>query len=137
MAVQNIGTNVYDDNIVCQLIPIDAQGKEGKPMIQSLKVANLAVNDKSEVEAVFTGLKNNQRYEFRVYHYTNEVMEEYGRVYYAYRVQDFITVKDATGINAVKAGEKDDAPIYNLNGQRVSSPKKGIVVKNGKKYVIK
>ena len=137
VAVQNNGTNVYDDNIVCQLIPIDAQGKEGKPMIQSLKVANLAVNAKSEVEVVFTGLKNNQRYEFRVYHYTNEVMEEYGRVYYAYRVQDFITVKDATGINAVKAGEKGNAPIYNLNGQRVSSPKKGIFIKNGKKYVVK
>ena len=137
VAVQNDGTNVYDDNIVCQLIPIDAQGKEGKPMIQSLKVDNLAAKAKSEVEAVFKGLENNQRYEFRVYHYTNEVMEEYGRVYYAYRVQDFITVKDATGINAVKAGEKDDAPIYNLNGQRISSPKKGIFIKNGKKYVVK
>jgi hypothetical protein len=64
-------------------------------------------------------------------------MEEYGRVYYAYRVQDYITVKDATGINAVKAGEKGDAPIYNLNGQRISSPKKGIFIKNGKKYVVK
>ena len=137
VAVQNNGDNVYDDNIVCQLIPIDAQGKEGKPMIQSLKVDNLAAKAKSEVEAVFKGLTNKQRYEFRVYHYTNEVMEEYGRVYYAYRVQDYITVKDATGINAVKAGEKGDAPIYNLNGQRISSPKKGIFIKNGKKYVVK
>ncbi len=30
-----------------------------------------------------------------------------------------------------------DTPVYNLNGQRVDSTYKGIVIKNGKKYVQK
>lgn len=38
-------------------------------------------------------------------------------------------------INADKANE--NAPIYNLNGQKVSKDYKGVVVKNGKKYIQK
>jgi len=41
-----------------------------------------------------------------------------------------------TAINAVKATKADDA-IYNLNGQRVNASYKGLVIKNGKKVVIK
>lgn len=43
---------------------------------------------------------------------------------------------DETAINAVKATKADDA-IYNLNGQRVNASYKGLVIKNGKKVVIK
>ena len=58
--------------------------------------------------------------------------------YYPYPLLDFFfTVNDPTGINAVRVGEKTDAPLFNLNGQRVSDNYKGIVVKNGKKYVVK
>ena len=43
---------------------------------------------------------------------------------------------DETAIKAVKATKADDA-IYNLNGQRVNASYKGLVIKNGKKVVIK
>ena len=43
---------------------------------------------------------------------------------------------DETAINAVKATKADDA-IYNLNGQRVNASYKGLVIKNGKKVIIK
>lgn len=42
-----------------------------------------------------------------------------------------------TGIKAPKAIAADDAPIYNLAGQRVTKPAKGIYIKNGKKYIVK
>jgi len=44
----------------------------------------------------------------------------------------------ATGINAIDNGQltiDNDAPAYNLAGQKVGKGYKGIVVKNGKKYV--
>lgn len=41
-----------------------------------------------------------------------------------------------TGIEAI-AVEAENAPIYNLAGQRVTAPTKGIYIKGGKKYVIK
>ena len=44
---------------------------------------------------------------------------------------------DATGIIAPEAMEQvDDGETYNLNGQRVASPKKGIYIRNGKKIFI-
>lgn len=47
-----------------------------------------------------------------------------------------ISGMDVTGISAVKqsADIKDDV-IYNLNGQRVSNPRKGLFIKNGVKFL--
>ena len=42
----------------------------------------------------------------------------------------------ATGINSVVNGNAASGNIYNLNGQRVTNNFKGIVVKNGKKFVV-
>ncbi len=44
-------------------------------------------------------------------------------------------METATGIRGIEASETDDAPVYNLGGQRVSSNAKGIVIKNGKKII--
>ena len=41
-----------------------------------------------------------------------------------------------TGINSVVNGNAASGNIYNLNGQRVTNNFKGIVVKNGKKFVV-
>lgn len=44
----------------------------------------------------------------------------------------------STGIQAAITDNDDtNAPIYNLAGQRVANPKKGIYIKNGKKFVVK
>ena len=54
-----------------------------------------------------------------------------------------VTFQVATGINAISvdgvAGDifSDGKPVYNLSGQRVFKGYKGIVIKNGKKVVIK
>lgn len=42
-----------------------------------------------------------------------------------------------TAIDSVNAAATVDAPAYNLAGQRVSNGYKGVVVKNGKKYIAK
>jgi len=41
------------------------------------------------------------------------------------------------GIHSVTTHPDSDAPIYNLQGQRVSIPQKGIYLRNGKKYITK
>ena len=43
---------------------------------------------------------------------------------------------DATAISAVKT-VKVDGEVYNLNGQRVAAPQKGLYIVNGKKVIIK
>ncbi len=45
---------------------------------------------------------------------------------------------ETTGINGVKTDNADvDAPMFNIAGQRVSNSAKGLVIKNGKKYMLK
>ena len=44
---------------------------------------------------------------------------------------------DATAIKTVKAAKKFDGAIYNLAGQKVNASYKGVVIKDGKKYIQK
>ena len=46
---------------------------------------------------------------------------------------DWVTL----GISAVKSEKANDGVVYNLSGQRVAEGYKGLVIKNGKKYVVK
>lgn len=49
-----------------------------------------------------------------------------------------ISKNGATGINKVVTDvDSADAPVYNLAGQRVGKNAKGVLIKNGKKYVVK
>ena len=45
--------------------------------------------------------------------------------------------QSANNIDSVPAQTNSDDAIYDLNGQRVVSPKKGVFIKNGRKYVVK
>jgi hypothetical protein len=47
------------------------------------------------------------------------------------------TLVTPTAINTVKTDQRTDAPRYNLRGQRVSANHKGIIIQNGKKYLVK
>ena len=50
----------------------------------------------------------------------------------------FLTLKSGTtGISSVKAIAADGSAVYNLAGQRVSNPTKGLYIINGKKVVIR
>lgn len=44
---------------------------------------------------------------------------------------------DQTSINGVETGEKKDAPIFDLSGQQIKKPRKGINIIKGKKVVVK
>lgn len=43
----------------------------------------------------------------------------------------------STGINSVRFFENTKGTVYNLNGQRVTTPQKGVMIVNGKKVVVK
>ena len=51
--------------------------------------------------------------------------------------RDFIGLDDATAIDAVKQNAKADNLYFNLAGQRVAQPTKGLYIVNGKKVIVK
>ena len=50
---------------------------------------------------------------------------------------NIFTIGVISGISSVSAETVDNAPAYNLAGQKVSDSFKGIVIKNGRKVVVK
>ena len=44
---------------------------------------------------------------------------------------------DVTGVGTVMSDRKSDGKIYNLAGQEVTNPGKGVYIKDGKKYIVK
>ena len=44
---------------------------------------------------------------------------------------------DVTAIDAVENNQKMDGQAYNLAGQRIAQPTKGLYIVNGKKYIVK
>ncbi len=54
-------------------------------------------------------------------------------------LEDFLALLngDATGINNATANKNANAAVYNMAGQQVNAQFKGIVIKNGKKVVVK
>ena len=61
--------------------------------------------------------------------------------YIGYEGEDSQIVKDAKalyeGINQIRFNGMEDGTVYNLNGQKVNNPSRGIYIINGKKVVIK
>lgn len=52
--------------------------------------------------------------------------------------KSFFSLDDAvTGVSSIKAGTKEDGVRYNLAGQRVDNNYKGVVIMNGKKFMVK
>jgi len=92
----------------------DSPEKTLSDAIAAAKAAKAAAKTQAEIDAANTALQN--------------AIEAY---------------KTATGINAISvdgvSGDifSDGKPVYNLSGQRVFKGYKGIVIKNGKKVVIK
>ena len=48
-----------------------------------------------------------------------------------------ILYEEVSGINAVKANVANNAAVYNLAGQKVGKDFKGLVIKDGKKFIQK
>ena len=48
-----------------------------------------------------------------------------------------LKVPDPSGVNTINAVKVDNGAIYNIAGQKVNAGYKGLVIKNGKKFVVK
>lgn len=113
----------------------DADGK--KKWLTNEEILALHANDAS-LSAYVIGQGN------QPYWGTLTVTVENGKSYWLFQdssqigFQGFEFAPTATGISTVNADVVEaDAPVYNLAGQRVSKDTKGLLIKNGKKFINK
>lgn len=132
VTLTNTGTNDYHDYI---MIYAYYDGGDGylygeKSVYTEAKVPARKTVILENVE--IPGLTLGRSYCLAVYYYNMDNMEEGAFNYIPY------TLVTPTAIRTVKKDERnDDAPAYNLKGQRVSPSYKGLIIKNGKKYLVK
>lgn len=78
---------------------------------------------------------------WKTFCYMNFDRRNAGSYIYADKAEGAVFVPESTtdGIEAIDNGPltKDHSAIYNLQGQRVSAPNKGVFIQNGRKFVIK
>lgn len=53
------------------------------------------------------------------------------------RIAGFVINDEVTAIEGLTVENANNAALYNLNGQRISTPKKGLYIREGKKFVVK
>lgn len=97
-----------------------------------INVENLKAEESRVINHEITGLEIGKTYRTMMYFFTP--------VYDSQQINDgTINFKmvTPTGIQTVTSDLSSDSPAYNLNGQRVTSDHKGLIIRNGKKYVRK
>ena len=72
---------------------------------------------------------------FELFHWDNAKLQVVGHGFNLTKIT--IDVPGSTGINAVAAAQKNDGRYYNLAGQLVQNPTKGLYIVNGKKVLFK
>lgn len=82
----------------------------------------------------FTGTKIKNG---NIYVINSKAPESAGRLNIVWLDENGNVEEDATAIKAIEAAEAENGAIYNLQGVRVNNAKKGLYIKNGKKYIIK
>ena len=118
---------------------------DGKYMNNLVKIENVKIT--SEVSGKYTNYyATNGTDKIQLYG-ADDVVEKYANDETEYNITAVVSmynkaqllpvsVETATGITDVTVDEFDEnAPIYNLSGQRVDKSAKGILIQNGKKFI--
>ena len=101
---------------------------------------DLRVSTGTDVENMYVLSKKNDKVGFRLWNGSSDLSA--GKVYLlgkaSYGAREFIGFDDdVTAIEAVKTQSVENGQYFNLAGQRVAQPTKGLYIVNGKKVIIK
>ena len=106
----------------------------------------IPANDNADIKSIAFNLaeiKDACEYTFKNFVWrlkdsTESLIDQTGAKNFCWKVVNGeITYFETDGISTIVANKKSSAATYNLAGQRVSKTYKGIVVKEGKKYIVK
>lgn len=138
---------VNDDNIVPAGTGVILKGEKGVGVSYEVTDASATVQAANDLQPVLTTIARPLDRDIYVLHgdefwrYTGANLVA-GKAYldltgYTSKLRMTFADDDATAINSVESEKADNGAIYNLAGQRVGKDYKGIVIKNGKKFMNK
>ena len=137
--VTNKGTNAYNDYVAIRLSQLDGNGDPiGRP-INNPVVVNIAPNASADVPVDIGGLAPGADYRLEVVYWSLEqgIEDLDGTGDHTAGKEVIFVDQNATAITTIHQSPLTDQPTYNLRGERVNGNYRGIVIRNGKKYVVK
>lgn len=135
--VTNKGTNAYKDYVAIRLSQLDGNGNPIGRLINNPVVVNIAPNASADVPVDIGGLAPGADYRLEVVYWSLEQgIEDLEGDHSAGKEVIFVD-QNATAITTIHQSPLTDQPAYNLRGERVNGSYRGIVIRNGKKYVVK
>ncbi len=137
--VTNKGTNAYNDYVAIRLSQLDGNGDPiGRP-INNPVVVNIAPNASTNVPIDIGGLAPGADYRLEVVYWSLEqgIEDLDGTGDHTAGKEVIFVDQNATAITTIHQSPLTSQPTYNLRGERVNGSYRGIVIRNGKKYVVK
>ena len=137
--VTNKGTNAYNDYVAIRLSQLDGNGDPiGRP-INNPVLVNIAPNASANVPIDISGLAPGADYRLEVVYWSLEqgIEDLDGTGDHSAGKEVIFVDQNATAITTIHQSPLTDQPAYNLRGERVNGSYRGIVIRNGKKYVVK
>lgn len=131
----NTGVLLWAEDVVEENVPIVELG--GDPAaIQNNLVANATAMNGTALSGKYILAENNGEVSF--FPAGSSASLAAGKAYLEVPTDARIILpgSEATGINAVEAAQAE-APVYNLQGQRVMKAAKGVNIKGGKKFIVR
>ena len=137
--VTNTGTNTYNDYVAIRLTQLDASSNPvGRPILYP-SIVNIAPKASVALPIDVVGLTPGADYQLEVVYWSLEqgIEDLDGTGDHTAGKEVFFVDKNATAITTIHQSPLTDQPAYNLRGERVNGSYRGIVIRNGKKYVVK
>lgn len=137
--VTNKGTNAYNDYVAIRLSQLDGNGDPiGRP-INNPVLVNIAPNASADVPIDISGLAPGADYRLEVVYWSLEqgIEDLDGTGDHTAGKEVIFVDQNATAITTIHQSPLTSQPTYNLRGERVNGSYRGIVIRNGKKYVVK
>lgn len=130
--IKNKDSQPFEDELLLYLFKLNNDGTNmGKNVMNKYVAVNIPVGESRDIEVSFDELMFNEKYWVAVYYYKPSTQQnvQLQQTYSAF-MRD-----NSLGITGISADQQVEAPVFNLNGQRIQKPQKGIYIMNGRKYL--
>ena len=136
IAIKNEDTQDFDDELTFRLFKLtDVENGIGTKDAEQTVLCYIPAGATQTLSVSFDDLLVNEKYWINTYYYKPSE-SAFIRIY---KTKSYYIIGDETDIDTVSTAtrDEDNSPCYNLNGQRINSPGKGIYIRNGKKYIVR
>ena len=134
LPVTNNASVAFDDELSASIYKVTEEtgsGYSGKMTDSKMVPITLVSGETKNIVIAFENLIPEGKYWMTI----NVYKPSESKYVKLYNTQVYTIKDNSLGIGSISADQQMNAPVFNLNGQRIQKPQKGIYIMNGRKYM--